>query len=222
MTLNSSGLPITSLLRGLVIIVGASILAVVIVSILVPENTALVLQILAIATPSTAAILAMIQSTQNNVRLAEVKQQVAVTTAVASSTNAAVSEVAQTVAAASVQTSQGLDGVNEKVDGHLTNLMIKLDGAFERITLLERALIATRVQAAADTKASEIALAVAQAAPAVGSSVPAGSTPPRGTPVAPDTTAAQLAAAQAAPIALEAAQAAKAAADALLQSKETP
>lgn len=111
-------------------------------------------------------------------------------------------ENAQSIAAVSVQTSHGLEGVNQKVDGHLGGLMQRIELLEQKNASLEQATalkVSTDAQAAAlKQQADEQATAnkdeiiaagnanvAAAAALAPPDHAPAGSTPAHGTTIAP-------------------------------------
>ena len=85
-------------------------------------------------------------------------------------------ENAQSIAASSVQTNQGLNGVNAKVDGHLTALMATIAALTLKVSNLEQAKAIAQIEAVhAESNTSQILTAIA-AIPAV--VVPAEVVPP--------------------------------------------
>lgn len=95
-------------------------------------------------------------------------------------------ENAQSIAAVSQQTNHGLEGVNQKVDGHLTALTSKIDALMDKVATLEKDKAVKELAAAhAETSADKIIAAMPAAVVAALAYTPLG-TPVVEPPSQPD------------------------------------
>jgi len=61
--------PVTTVIRALVVLVVVAVVGIVLASVLLPGNTALILQMLGVVVPTTGALLAYLQSTANQAKI---------------------------------------------------------------------------------------------------------------------------------------------------------
>jgi uncharacterized protein involved in exopolysaccharide biosynthesis len=103
----------TATIRAIVLIIIATIVAIVALNVLRPgDNTALTVQIVSIVAPTSAALLALLNSSKNTEKINETHLQVAETKDQIAETHAQV-----------VNTTEKIDTLNTQINGRLSQLM---------------------------------------------------------------------------------------------------